>query len=314
MIARRSMEWAVAEYLASRRRIGFSMKVEGQLLTAFARYADRIGHRGSVTTKLAVRWAKLPQGASAIYWARRLDVVRRFAKYRLLFDLATEVPPQGLLGPSSRRPSPHIYTKDEIGALLHACLQLGPKGGLRPRTYATLFGLLACTGLRISEALRLRRIHVNLGGRVLSIVETKFHKDRLVPIHASTAQALRSYAKERDRRYPRPSTDAFFVTERGTTLKYWRTIMAFTMLRRTLGWTGDHAPRIHDFRHGFAVNRLLLWYEQGLDVNQKILSLSTYLGHAKVTDTYWYLTAIPSLLAAASARAEHDARLGRRHP
>jgi integrase len=312
MSARRSMGLLVAEYLASRRRLGFALRIEGQLLAAFARYADRIGHRGPVTIELAVRWARLPQSASPLYWSRRLGVVRRFTKYRLLLDAATEVPPPRLLGPAFRRSSPHIYSEDETATLLRACRQLGPRGGLRPRTYATLFGLLACSGLRISEALRLRRDHIDLVGGVLSIVETKFRKSRLVPIHASTVRALRLYAEHRDRRHAEASTDAFFITERGTSLKYWRTIMTFTALRRAVGWTGERAPRIHDLRHTFAVRRLLHWYEQGIDVEQKIAALATYLGHSKVTDTYWYLTAVPALLAAASARAERDARLSQR--
>jgi integrase len=297
------------EYLAARRKLGFALRIEGQQLLAFARYADGIGHRGVVTIELALGWARLPTHASPLYWSRRLGIVRRFAKYRFLFDPATEVPPDGLLGPACRRPTPYIYREEEIVALLQACERLGPAGGLRPQTYAALFGLLASSGLRISEALRLLRVDVDLKTGVLSVAETKFHKSRLVPLHASASCALRMYAEQRDRRHRIQQTPAFFVTEKGTTLKYWRTLMTFSELRRALGWQ-QHTPRIHDLRHTFAVRRLLRWYQCDVDVEQKVAALSTYLGHVKVTDTYWYLTAVPELMAVASTRYERE--FGRR--
>lgn len=294
------------DYLAARRKLGFSLKVEGQQLLGFARYADETGHAGPLTTELALQWAKLPRNAAPEYWSRRLGIVRRFAKYRSLFDPATEIPPVRLLGPAHRRPAPYIYSTEEIEALLQACAKLGPAGGLRPRTFVTLFGLLASTGLRISEALRLTRKDVDLGASVLSVAETKFTKSRLVPLHDSAARELRKYAKHRDRRHRLLSTHAFFVTELGTSLKYWRTFMLFSRLRDDLGWSGPRRPRIHDLRHTFAVMRILQWYHEGADVDQKIAALSTYLGHVKVTDTYWYLTAVPELLAVASERYEHQ--------
>lgn len=299
------------EYLAFRRGLGFAMRVEGAELLRFARYAGSIGHHGPITTDLAVRWAKLPKDADPLYWARRLDIVRRFAKHRVLFDAATEVPPDRMLGPSYRRRSPHIYSEGEIAALLRAAAGLGPTGGLRPHTYVTLFGLLASTGLRISEAVRLTREAVDLDAGVLTISETKFHKSRLVPLHPTTTAALRRYAARRDRYHPLVCLPAFFLTERGTSLKDWRVRMTFTALRESLGWVGRGGParRIHDLRHSFAVTRLLRWYQEGADIDHKIAALSTYLGHVKVTDTYWYLTAVPELLAIASARYERYAGL-----
>lgn len=302
----RTMLSLAEDYLMARRKLGVALRVEGQQLLTFARYADEMGHAGPLTTALALRWAKLPQHGAPHYLSRRLGIVRRFAKYRFLFDPSTEVPEDRLLGPASRRPTPHIYGTKEIADLLRACAKLGPAGGLRPRTFVTLFGLLASTGLRISEALRLTRRDVDLDAAVLSIAETKFYKSRLVPLHASTTRALRRYAEHRDRRHPLLATEAFFVTERGTPLKYWRTFMLFDKLRAELGWQARRPPRIHDLRHTFAVNRLLKWYRDGADVDQKIAALSTYLGHTKVTDTYWYLTAVPELLAVASGRYERE--------
>ena len=301
------MTTAVEEYLVSRRKRGFDLHIEGQELLRFARFAEEIGHRGPITTELAVRWAKLPEKAKPIYWARRLDIVRRFAMDRVLIEPRTEVPPKGLLGRSYCRPTPYIYSKQEISALLDAASQLGPPAGLRPATYTTLFGLLASTGLRISEALSLTREDVDLEAGLLRVTATKFKKSRLVPIHASTREALRHYSERRNDYHPISDSRAFFLTERATSLKYWRTLMTFIALRETLGWAGEgraRAPRIHDLRHTFAVRCLVRWYEEGADIDQKITALATYLGHVKVTDTYWYLTAVPELLALAGNRFE----------
>lgn len=158
-----------------------------------------------------------------------------------------------------------------------------------------------------SEALRLTRADVDLAAGLLTIAETKFHKSRLVPLHPSVTAALTRYAAHRDRPHPSSTVDSFFLTEKGTRLKYWRAMMAFTTLRRQVRWSGHRLPRIHDLRHTFAVRRLLQWYEEGCDVDREIVALSTYLGHVKVTDTYWYLSAVPELLAAPAARFERFA-------
>jgi integrase len=303
------------EYLAMRRKLGFALVGEGQQLMRFARYADRVGHQGPLTIDLAVRWAQFGRDRGVVAAARRLDVVRRFAKHRWLFDARTQVPPEGLLGPSyRRRPTPHIYSEGELTALLEAASALGPASGLRPQTYVTLLGLLASTGLRISEALRLTRADVDLDAGVLTVVETKFHKSRMVPLHRTTTRALQRYAQQRDRYHRRASpTGTFFVTERATSLKYWRTLMTFAALRAELGWTGPRGqrPRLHDLRHTFAVRRLVQWHRRGFDLHHRIAALSTYLGHVKVTDTYWYLTAVPELLAITGARYERYAGPGR---
>jgi integrase len=310
MSAPRAMIDLVEEYLEYRRRLGVRLRVEGWLLKAFARYADDSDHRGPLTTELAVRWARLPAHATPTYQARRLRVLRGFARYRAIFDPGTEIPPEGLLGPASRRPTPHIYTEAEQSALLAAARRLKSPTGLRPRTYATLIGLLSCTGLRISEALRLSRDDVDWGQRTLTIRQTKFHKSRLVPLHPTTVQALETYARFRDQCHPIPGTDAFFVSERGTPPTYGTVDHTFGELRTHLPGPPrpeGRAPRIHDLRHTFACQRLLRWYAEGVALDHAILSLSTYLGHAQVSDTYWYLTTVPELLAIAAARFEQFA-------
>jgi integrase len=300
-----SMLSVVNAYLADRRRLGYALSIEGEELRRFAQYADAIGHRGPITTELAVQWAKLPVQADPLYWARRLDMVRRLAKYQAMSEPGTEIPPKGLLGPSYRRPAPHIYSSSEISMLLQEAARLGPPGGLRPHTYYTLFGLLACTGLRISEALRLTRSDVDLRAGVLTVSQTKFHKSRLVPLHATTVEVLRDYARRRDRYLPQTTATSFFLTETSTSLKYHKTLLTFLKIRESLGWAErPHPPRIHDLRHTFAVRALLRWYEERASIGNKIVSLSTYLGHVKVSDTYWYLSAVPELLAAAASRFE----------
>lgn len=294
------------KYLAYRRDLGFQLRSEGRLLRNFARYADAQGYRGPLTTELAVRWARLPDTSAPLYWARRLEVVRCFARYLAISEPRTEIPAQGLLGSAHRRTPPYIYEETEITAMLRAARALRPSNGLRPRTYATLLGLLASAGLRISEPLRLARSDFDTRRDLLAINETKFHKSRLVPLHPSTAQALRDYAAFRDGVHPHPQADTFFVTDRGTPLRYSTVRQTFRRLCRTSlpVRTNGRMPRLHDLRHTFACRRLLRWYEEGADVQHAVAALSTYLGHGKVSDTYWYLTATPELLGQAAARFE----------
>lgn len=295
------------EYLAYRRKLGFELKGIGELLLQFARYADRRGHRGPLTTDVAVRWAGLPRHACRSYLAQRLTIVRCFARHRAIFDPDTEIPPDNVFGPMCRRSTPHIYTPAEISALLAAARDLPPKNGLRPHTYVAIFGLLVCTGLRLKEVLQLTRSDVDFGRGLLIIRETKFKKSRLVPLHPTTAQALRRYSHLRDRFHPAPRTDAFFLTVRGTRPAHSTVEGAFLKLRKQLAWLptrGNRAPRIHDLRHTFACRRLILWTQQRVDIEHHLLALSTYLGHADVSNTYWYLTAVPELLHLAGDRFE----------
>lgn len=303
----RSMTALAQEYLAYRRNPGFQLRTAGQQLLQFAQYVDSTGYRGPITTDLALQWAVLPQSASARYQASRLGVVRCFAKYRAAFDPRTEIPPDGILGPTHRRTQPYIYSNKEILDLIAAAAQLRPPGGLRPKTYATLIGLLASTGLRISEALALTRDDVSLDQGLLMVRETKFHKSRLVPLHPSTTQALRNYACLRDQYRTTALSEVFLLTERGNTLVYSTVYSTFRSLLRQLPLRtipGSRPPRIHDLRHTFATRRLLKWHHEGVDVDHAIPALSTYLGHVKVSDTYWYITAIPELLALSGSRFE----------
>jgi integrase len=210
-----------------------------------------------------------------------------------------------------RRTQPHIYSDGEIAELLTQASLLSPRGGLCPRTYVTLFSLLVSTGLRLGEACRLELGDVDLADGVLTVRATKFHKSRLVPLHPTTTQALARYASHRDASRDRSRLECFFRTERAPTLTSDTVYATFSRLRQRLRWTADgrvRRPCIHDLRHTFAVRRLVRWYADGVDVDRKILALSTYLGHAGVADTYWYLSAVPELMALTSARFERFAR------
>jgi integrase len=305
MSAPATMVTLVGDYLAHRRNLGFQLRSEGSQLLSFARFADSVGHQGALTHELAVRWATLSSQRPRQFPARRLEVLRPFARFRAVFDPATEVPPRGLLGPARRRPLYHLFTESDIAALVEQARQLPPPGGVRSATFAVLFGLLAACGLRVSEALRLTRADVDLDNGVLTIRATKFRKSRLVPLHATTTRALRAYAERRDHRTPRPATATFFTTARGTALPYWTVRNVFVRLRTLLGWeTHMPRPRIHDLRHAFVRRCLQRWYAEGVEVAPRIATLATYLGHAKVSDTYWYLTGTPELLAHAATRFE----------
>ena len=300
----------VEQYLVFRRGLGFDLKSPGWALRDFARYADRIGHQGHVTIDLAVQWALSSCSNVPAQAARRLGIVRQFARHRAVFDPATEIPPVGLLGRVPRRKRPHIYSDAEVAALLQQARVLLPRRGLRPRTYVAFFSLLASTGLRLSEACRLTPSDVDLANGVLTVRESKFRKSRLVPLHPTATQALTRYAAYRDTCRGAPRSGCFFRTDRAPALRRAAVKKTFSRLRHRLRWTAEgraRRPRIHDLRHTFAVRRLLRWYEEGADVDRKILALATYLGHAKVTDTYWYISAVPELMAIVSQRFERFA-------
>jgi integrase len=216
------------------------------------------------------------------------------------------VPPPGIL-PPLKRARPYIYSDAEIGALLAAALALPPANGLRRWTYHYLFGLIAVTGLRLSEAIGFERGDVDLDEGVLIVQQSKFGKSRLVPLHRTTCDALRAYAKRRDAHPGTRCGPYFFVAERGGQLLHQYVHRVFWRLSREIGLrrAGDNTgPRVHDFRHRFAVRTLLGWYHEGIDVEPRLPALSTYLGHTSVRDTYWYLSACPELMEAAARRLD----------
>lgn len=295
---------ALADYLAVRRAMGFKLERAGKLLAQFVAYLDDL-EAATVTVEHALAWATLPADGSANWWAHRLSVVRGFATYLATIDPTTEVPPSDLLAYRKRRATPFLYSDNDIAALLAATQVLSSP--LRRATYHTLLGLLVVTGMRIGEAIRLDRSDVDARAGLLLVRSTKFGKDRQLPLHASTTQALTRYLTCRDRLFPQPETTAVFISTAGTRLRYCNVSWAFLKLI-------DHAklkprssscrPRIHDLRHSFAVHTVLEGYRSGADVQARLPLLSTYLGHVHPANTYWYLSAAPELLALAGQRLE----------
>lgn len=300
---------ALESYLALRRGLGSELRGPGAHLRRFVEFLDREG-AVVVTTELALRWATSPASATSATWAGRLGDVRRFAAWLSTMEPRTEVPPLGLLPDRYQRRPPYIYTDDEVERIVDEAARLPSPQGMRADTYATLFGLLAATGLRISEALALDRDDVDLRAGLLSIRRAKFGKSRFVPVHDSTRQALHRYVQRRDLVLPRPACPAFFLSDSGTRVTQCSSRYNFAVVSRAVGLRpptrqGRHGrgPRLHDMRHRLAARTLVRWYREGRDVERELPKLSTYLGHVHVADTYWYIEAIPELLQLATDRA-----------
>jgi integrase len=315
MSAPATMQTMVGNYLAERRRLGFTLGSSGLALMSLVRYVDRLRHRGPLTVEVMAEWARQDKWnrGTPETWARRLKLLRPFVRYLRQFDPRTEVPDESVFGPVPGRVAPHIYREDEIVELLAAARRLNPPG-LRPATFETLFGLIAAAGLRVSEALALLDADVDLSAGMLTVRQSKFAKSRQLPLHPSTVEALARYRRLRRRQVRTTAETPFFVSTRGTRLGQplgeRQVHRVFIELRDRLGWVnrGAHAgPRIHDLRHSFAVRRVMLWHEYGIDIDQAMLALSTYLGHAKISNTYWYLTGVPELMALAGNKFERYA-------
>jgi integrase/recombinase XerD len=301
---------AAEQYLRLRRNLGCKLLEAGRLLQNFLAFAQREG-ASHVTTDLALRWAQQPSGVQPATWALRLRVVRRFAIWLSASDRRTEVPPAGLLPGRYVRKRPYIYSDAEIRDLVRVAGQLASAAGLKGHTYSTIFGLLAVTGMRVSEVLSLDREDVDLDDGILRIRRTKFGKSRLVAVHDSTRQVLADYARDRDRIVRRPAAAAFFLSESGDRVTGWAARYNFAKVSREVGLRAPaggrrhgRGPRLHDMRHRFAVCTLLQWYRSGIDVEREIPKLATYLGHVHVNETYWYLEAVPELLELAARRLE----------
>jgi integrase len=311
MSTRTDLQAKVDDYIAERHRLGFELHTMGQALASFARYAASGHHQGPLTVDLMADWARQDKTMlhSPETGARRFQLLRPFARWLRQFEPLTEVPDESVFGPVPGRVAPHIYREDEIVELLGAARSLNSQGGLRAATFETLFGLIASAGLRVSEALALLDTDVNLQVGTLTVRLTKFKKSRLLPLHPSTMKALSRYRQLRSSQVSTTAETPFFVGTRGKRLGLplgeRQVHRVFIKLRAQLGWVdrGCHGgPRIHDLRHAFVVRRVMLWHEQGIDVDQAMLSLSTYLGHAKISNTYWYLTGVPELMALAGAK------------
>lgn len=290
------------EYLTARRALGYKLRSEGYLLTSFVTFADQSGAE-LITTEQAMIWTLRAVDTHSHNMAKRMRVVRFFARYLYAIDPRHEVPPDDLCPSRGHRPTPYIYSDAEVAALMNGAK--GLDAPLLAITLEALIGLLVTTGMRIGEAIALNFGDVNWDESLLTVHNAKYGKSREVLLHPSTVQALRHYVGERDQ-HIRPVDQSVFVSTRGTRINYSTVRQAFGALRiRTFVGEASCRPRIHDLRHTFAVNTLLSWYRDGGDIASRTPLLSTYLGHANPASTYWYLSAVPELLSLAAQRQEH---------
>ncbi|MGH8636457.1 MAG: tyrosine-type recombinase/integrase [Burkholderiales bacterium] len=299
---------ALQEYLDLRRGLGYKMHDAGLLLPKFVQFMEG-RHAEHISARLALEWAQRPSVQPA-EWARRLCFVRGFARHRSAVDSRTEIPPIGLLPHRSTRARPHLYTEEEVERLLTAALELPvawPSTSLRPWVFHCLIGLLCVTGMRVSEALNLELADVDLDQGVLTIRGAKLGQWRLVPIHTSTSAILADYLERRERYFRHPVSSYLFVSRRGTRLDGGHVHRTFYTLSRSTGLRAagtSKGPRLHDFRHRFALQTLTRWYQGCKNPGREMPLLSTYLGHVCVAGTYWYLSGTPELMVQAMARLE----------
>jgi integrase/recombinase XerD len=299
-----AMSTALDDYLALRHSLGYKLQRAGALLVDFVAYLER-AKTDHVTVEAAVSWAMLAANPDSCWRAQRLGVVRCFARYLHSLDPQHQVPPPGLLHRGERRPEPFLYSAADILALMAAARRL--RSPLRAATIETLIGLLAATGLRAGEAIRLDRGDLDVEQEVLIIRNSKLGKSRHVPLHTSTTKALRAYQLRRDELATRPSSPALFISTTGTRLRSSNLRTVFGELLEQAGLLahrGRRGPRLGDLRHSFAVQTLLDWHLSDVDVGPRLPVLSTYLGHVSPASTYWYLSASPPLLAAAARRLD----------
>ena len=295
---------AAEDYLAIRRSLGFKLGTQGRVLLDFVAYLERKG-MSTVTTEAAVAWATTPSGASPLWHAMRLGVARRFAAHLQLLDPGCQVPPPDLLPERRRRLPPHLFSAEDIAALMTEARRLHPD--FRAATAETVIGLLAVTGLRAGELVRLNRGDVDFTAGALAVRATKFNRSRVLALHDTTVAALRAYAIVRDQRWPHACSAAFFMSIRGNRLSQSALNATFAVLARAAGLepaptSKGRRPTPHGLRHSFAVTTLIDWHHAGDDVQARLPALSAFMGHAQPKDTYWYLSAVPELLALASNR------------
>jgi integrase len=294
-------------YLSIREALGFQMRAERTLLRDFVNFVESHGIGIPIRASLAVEWAcafsarRGPGGA-----AQRLSMARGFLTYLRATIPETEVPDRALVA-SFRRPKPYLFTPDQIRTLIQDAKKARPQSALRPHTLSTLIGLLASTGVRVGEALRLMVTDVWLESEppCLHLRETKFYKSRFVPLHPSTADHLRHYAALRTALRYHSLSDVFFISEHGGPLHHGALWRWFTERCRALGMGPTDAgrrPSLSALRHSFAVERMRLWYHEGVDVQARLPHLSVYMGHVRPQESYWYLSATPELLTLAAER------------
>jgi integrase len=294
----------IDSYVRLRRSLGSAFESQAATLRAFRRFVERDRYAGPLTQKLVLAFV-LSCDVTPNVRARRYGILKNFADYLSVFDPRTEALDPRALPRSRAIPPVRILDYSELGRLLRAARECAPNHPIRGHTLYALIGLLASTGLRSGEALRLDRSDVELDRGVLLVRKTKFRKDRLVPVHPTTRAVLVGYATARDAAYPRSHSPAFFLSLRAGRLSQSGLNYGFRQasVRAGLDKGLPRGLRPHDLRHRFAVTRLVTWHREGADVQTRLPLLATYLGHVRYSDTAYYITGTPELLGLAAARA-----------
>jgi integrase len=295
---------SVDDYLAVRRALGYKLKLHGRVLPQFVEFLEAQG-ASVITTSLALAWATQPEDASVVWWHQRLAIVRGFALYLQASDPRTEVPPADLLPAKFRRAVPYLYSEADVQTLMEAARKI--RSPLKAATYETLIGVLAVTGMRVSEVIALDHSDVELPEGRLTVRHGKNGRSREVALHPSTVTALDAYARLRDELCPHPKDPSFLLSNAGTRLYYGTVWHEFDRLRRRSGLDREslgRQARMHDLRHAFVLRTLLDWYREDGDVEAQLPLLATFLGHVDPSSTYWYFEAAPQLLALAAERLD----------
>ena len=295
----------IEEYIAYKRSLGYVIKIESQELRRFAKYTRGIGYDGPLTAELAMQWASLDQNFTRKYMARRLETVHTFAVYISAFDAQAQIPQNGAFGKAHQRTDPYIYTDNEVLSLMRGANTLHSPDGIRACTVETAIGLLHATGIRVSELTSLKIADAQLEDEHIFIRSSKFKKDRLVPLHPTVTAKLSEYRAFIESKIGvRNDEDYFFVTSYGHRFNTRAFEYAFQLIRPLVFGDAAKGKRLYDLRHTFACNTVKRWHEAGEDVNRKLYLLTTYMGHVKPENTYWYLSATPELLAIAARKFE----------
>jgi len=304
-----SLSQELQRYLIIRRNLGYDLYTDERVLKRFVSFLES-KNKTHITTDLFLEWKQIFGKASQYTWARRLGIIRLFASWLYSIDTRHEIPPQFLIAGHCRRKQPFIYTDDQIMSIIETASLLPSSNGIRAITYPAFFGLVSVTGLRISETIALNDRDVDLQNGIITVQYGKNGKDRLLPVTECTKNQLKEYVRKRDRLLGY-TPDPFFVSDDCIRLTDCAVRYNFAVIGKMIGLRGEQpfhkhgvGPRIHDLRHTFAVRVMINWYKEGKNIDQEMLKLVTYLGHKSVIHTYWYIEAVPELLALASQRAE----------
>jgi len=303
----------IEHYLGYRRALGYGMEVDEKILRAFDRFASKRGYAGPLQRTWVDEFVTEPRDVDPAYHAVRLRILHDFARHWAAYDSRVEVPFRRIVSSGYRRTEPRIYTDEEVQMLMAAARTCHVDRGIPGETYATIIGLMACSGIRTGEAATLRKRDVDWHQSLLRIRQSKGRPLRLVPLHYTTMAALESFAELRDQHYPHPASDHFFLNKNGEAMTAKAISATFYRIRFRSGIAiplGSRAPRAYDLRHTFACNCLVRWLREGVDLSRSMHTLATYLGHEDLNDTYWYLSGVPALLELVGERfASYAARV-----